>query len=129
MVLAFQGIDRSQKALARQLLIKPSIGAPARYIQKLASKAITVTVEEGSLEQLQTWLSSGIPVIAFVQVGELSYWEGESFQHAVVVIELEESIVWLLDPDITANAIAVPTDEFLLAWEVMDYLYAAVSVD
>ena len=37
-------------------------------------------------------------------------------------------MVWLLDPDVDAAPIAVPVDEFMLAWSGMDYLYAVVSV-
>jgi ABC-type bacteriocin/lantibiotic exporter with double-glycine peptidase domain len=126
MVLAFHGISRSQDDLAKQLSIKPSLGAPARNIQQLASNEIAVTYEEGSLEHLRAWLMSGLPVIAFVQAGELLHWRGEFFQHAVVVIGLEESTVWLLDPDMDATPIATPVDEFMLAWGEMDYLYAAM---
>jgi ABC-type bacteriocin/lantibiotic exporter with double-glycine peptidase domain len=126
MVLAFQGIFRPQDKLSRQLGIKPSLGAPARNIRKIASDEVVVTFEEGSLDRLQRWLDSSIPLIAFVQGEELPYWEGEYFQHAVVIVEIEESTVWLLDPDTDANPIAVPVDDFQLAWLGMDYLYAAV---
>jgi hypothetical protein len=112
MVLAFQGLFRSQSTLARQL----------------ASREVAITYREGTLEQLQAWLTSGVPVIVFVQVEELAYWRRESFQHAVVVVQLEESTIWLLDPDWDSTPIAVPLDEFILAWDRMDYLYAAVVV-
>jgi hypothetical protein len=128
MVLAFQGLFRSQSTLARQLRIKSSFGISARAIERLASREVAITYREGTLEQLQAWLTSGVPVIVFVQVEELAYWRRESFQHAVVVVQLEESTIWLLDPDWDSTPIAVPLDEFILAWDRMDYLYAAVVV-
>jgi hypothetical protein len=42
--------------------------------------------------------------------------------------KLGHHMVWLLDPDVDAAPIAVPVDEFMLAWSGMDYLYAVVSV-
>jgi ABC-type bacteriocin/lantibiotic exporter with double-glycine peptidase domain len=128
MVLAFQDISRSQAVLAKQLKMKPSLGIPTRNIQRLISDKVNVVYEEGTVARLQRWLDDGLPVIAFVQAGEFSHWRGEFFQHAVVVIAIEEATVWLLDPDKDATPIVVPTDEFMLAWSGMDYLYAAVSV-
>lgn len=126
MVLAYQGISHSQDELARESNLKPGLGTPTRNIQRLASPEIKVVYEEGTLEQVQTWLGMGIPVIAFVQAGELSYWQDESFQHAVVIIGLEKDMAWLLDPDTNGNPIAIPTNELMLAWSGMDYLYAVL---
>jgi hypothetical protein len=128
MVFAFQDVYLSQDVLAKQLNVKPALGAPTRNIQRLASDKVAVTYEEGSRERLQAWLTSDLPIIAFVQAGEFAHWQGEFFQHAVVVAGFEESLVWLLDPDVDAAPIAVPVDEFMLAWSGMDYLYAVVSV-
>lgn len=126
MVLAYQGISHSQDELARESNLKPGLGTPTRNIQRLASPEIKVVYEEGTLEQVQTWLGMGIPVIAFVQAGELSHWQDESFQHAVVIIGLEKDMAWLLDPDTNGNPIAIPTNELMLAWSGMDYLYAVL---
>jgi ABC-type bacteriocin/lantibiotic exporter with double-glycine peptidase domain len=128
MVLAFQGVSRSQDNLANQLQIKPSLGIPTRNIQLLASRDISVVYGEGVITDLQKWLVAGKPVITFVQAGEFSHWQGEYFQHAVVVIGITDQIVWLLDPDKDETPIAVSEDEFMLAWLGMDYLYAVISV-
>lgn len=126
MVLAYQGISHSQDELARESNLKPGLGTPTRNIQRLASPEIKVVYEEGTLEQVQTWLGKGFPVIAFVQAGELSHWQGEFFQHAVVIVGLGNDMVWLLDPDMSSDPIAISTDELMLAWLGMDYLYAAL---
>lgn len=128
MVLDFQGIFRPQDVLAEQLHVKPSLGAPTRNIRRLATDKIAVIYEEGSWERLQALIASGLPVITFVQAGEFAHWQGEIFQHAVVVIGLEESTVWFLDPDIDAMPVSVPVDEFMLAWSGMDYLCASISI-
>ncbi len=126
MVLAYQDISYSQDELAKVLNLKPGLGTPTRNIQRLASPEIKAVYEEGTLEQVQTWLGMGIPVIAFVQAGELSHWRDEFFQHAVVIVGLEKDMVWLLDPDTNGNPIAIPTNELMLAWSGMDYLYAVL---
>jgi hypothetical protein len=128
MVLAYQNVSRSQDKLAKQLKVQSALGTPTRNIQHLATKEINVIYEEGTLVHLERWLASGLPVIAFVQAGELSHWQGEVFQHAVAIIELDESTVWILDPDMDYHAIAIPVDEFMLAWLGMDYLYAVIAV-
>jgi hypothetical protein len=128
MALAFQGVSRSQDQLAKQLHTRPLLGTPARNVQRLASHSIDVTHAESTFEQLQEWLASGIPIIAFIEAGELPYWRGKFFKHAVVIIGLEAQLIWLLDPDVDSTPIAVHADEFMLAWGGMDYLYAAVVV-
>lgn len=73
MVLAYYGQARDQERLAAQLKVEPYLGAPARNVRRLASNTISVTFEEGTPEKLRQWLNAGVPVIAFIQVGELSH--------------------------------------------------------
>lgn len=126
MVLAYQQIIRSQPDLAMQLGVRSSLGTPTRSVLGLASNQLRVVYGERTESTPQKWLALSLPSVAFVQVGELSYWQGESFQHAVVVIGLEDNAVWLLDPDMDETAIAVDLDEFMLAWSGMDYLDAVI---
>ena len=72
------------------------------------------------------WLARSIPVIAFVQAGDLPRWREERFQHAVVIVGLTEDTVWLLDPEGGPQPEAVPVEAFLLSWSGMDYLHAVV---
>jgi ABC-type bacteriocin/lantibiotic exporter with double-glycine peptidase domain len=126
MVLAYQNQSHSQDDLAQRLNLRISLGAPTSAVKRLASDELRVIYGEGSLPFLQNWLNNGVPIIVFVQAGELSYWAGEAFQHAVVVIGVDEDSVWLLDPDQTERPIGVTADEFLLAWSEMDYLCAVL---
>jgi ABC-type bacteriocin/lantibiotic exporter with double-glycine peptidase domain len=128
MVLAYQNYTRSQDDLAQLLAIHPGLGAPTRSVLHLASDNLLVRYDEGSLPQIEDWLKASLPVIVFVQSGELAYWQGEAFQHAVVVVGLDDTAVWLLDPGKDNQPIAVPVDEFMLAWLEMDYLCATLNL-
>lgn len=127
MVLAYYGYLLAQEQLARVLGVQPYLGAPAKNIRRLATDSRNVVVETGDLSTVQNWLSDRVPVIAFIQAGELSHWRGEQFQHAVVVVGLDEETIWLLDPDAGQDPMQVNLDEFLLAWGEMDYLYTVIS--
>ena len=127
MVLHYLGIVSDQVKLAQQLWVRPDIGVPASHIKRLATDTIAVTYDVGEWEVIQTWLAQRTPVIAMIQAGELPYWRGEFFQHAIVVIGCDETQVWLLDPATSPDAIIVSIDEFLLAWGEMDYRYAVMS--
>ena len=128
MVLAYQNIVNTQTYLAQIIRVRPSLGTATRHIQRLSSKNITVIYEAGTISDLHNWVIRSVPVIVFVQVGELSYSLGEFFQHAVVVVGFTEEFLWLLDPEMTKDPIQVAVDEFMLAWGEMDYLYAVIKV-
>ena len=68
-----------------------------------------------------------MPVIAFVQMRELPHWQGHWSQHAVVVLGLDQIAVHVLDPAASAQVIAVPVNDFVLAWEEMDWAYAVIA--
>jgi len=85
MVLAHLGIVRSQKDLARLLETERGVGTPAFNIARLVSDELDVVYTSGSLEDVAAWLESSVPVIAFVQAGELPHWRGERSHHALVV--------------------------------------------
>jgi ABC-type bacteriocin/lantibiotic exporter with double-glycine peptidase domain len=127
-VLAYQKRSYSQADLGQKLNLRTGLGAPTRAVKRLVSDELKVVYGEGSLLFLKDWLKSGMPIIAFVQSGELAYWGGEVFQHTVVIIGVDGDDIWLLDPDQTEQPIAVATDEFLLAWSAMDYLCAILVV-
>ena len=84
-----------------------------------------VKFQKGGVFSLKFY--NAIPVIAFVQAGELPRWRGEQFQHAVVISGLSDEAVWLLDPEGQAQPEAVPLAGFMLAWAGMDYRCAAIS--
>ena len=81
----------------------------------------------GSLDDVAAWLDRGVPVIVFVQAGELPHWRGERSHHALVIVGLEAGAVHLLDPAAGAEVIAVPVGDFLLAWDERACTYAVVA--
>ena len=86
MVLDFFGQTRPQVEIARMLGLRTGFGVPAFNIVKLRIRSIEPQyVVGGTLERLQSWLQQGIPVIAFVQAGELPQWLGRRSQHAVLL--------------------------------------------
>ena len=128
MVLAYLGISHSQESLGKILALNPPFGTRHSHIQKLASANIKVTYETGTLADLHHWLAQDVPVIAFVQAGDLPHWSGHHFQHAVVVVGIEEQTVYLMDPALNTGPTATDTESFLLAWSAMDYYYAALTL-
>jgi ABC-type bacteriocin/lantibiotic exporter with double-glycine peptidase domain len=126
MALAHLGIFRSQEELARVLKMRVGAGVTASNITLLASKTLAIGYSSGTLTDLAGWLAKSIPIIAFIQAGELPYWRGHRFQHAVVVIGLDEEQVFLLDPA-KSDLTTVVSEEFLLAWDEMDNTYAIMT--
>ena len=126
MVLDYLGIPYAQEQLARELSVRPPLGAPASNVLRLRSDVLDVTFTSGNLSDLRTQLAQGSPPIVFVQAGELPHWQSHISQHAVVVVGLDEQTVQILDPAANSSPIPVPIGDFLLAWSELDYIYAVL---
>ena len=94
MVLQYLGIPSDQAIVVGQLGVQSGVGAPASRVTRLAPDTVSVVYELGGWEKVQALLAQKIPVIAMIQAGELAHWRGESFQHAIVVIDCDEAQVW-----------------------------------
>jgi len=128
MILNYLGLDRSQTELARLMGTHPQAGTPYSHITRLRSSEINVAYQKATgLDDLSQWLNRRLPVIAFVQMRELPHWQGHWSQHAVVVVGLDQIAVHVLDPATPAQVIAVPVNDFVLAWEEMDWAYAVIA--
>jgi hypothetical protein len=127
MVLYYWGIVVDQKQIAAQLEVTPGAGVPASRIKRLSSPEIHVVYDIGEWEILLEWLDKRVPLIASIQAGELTYWQGEQFQHAVVIVGYDTTQVWLIDPAAQPTLIAVTIDEFMLAWGEMDCRYSILE--
>ena len=128
MVLTYLGVIRSQADLARLLGTRANIGTPHRHLTRLRSSAIDVLYAAGDLEDVQRHLEQGHPVIVFVQAGELPHWRGRTSRHALVVVGMDKDVVSVLDPAAPPEPIAVPRDDFMLAWDEMGNTFAAISL-
>jgi ABC-type bacteriocin/lantibiotic exporter with double-glycine peptidase domain len=128
MALAYLGVHRSQHELARQLGVQRYVGAPASHLLRLRTPKIDVFfVAEAEIDSIHRWLARGLPVIAFVQTNQLAYWRGETAQHAVIVVGMTERLVHLLDPAQSEVVIAVPVEEFWLAWDELGLMFGVIA--
>ncbi len=127
MVFAYWDIARSQKTIGEQLGMRLPLGVPASRIQRIASSSLAVIYATGYLDTLAENIKVDIPVIAFIQAGELPHWFGHRFQHAILVVGLDERFVYILDPAVDKQVIAVPEGDFMLAWGEMEYAYATIA--
>ena len=128
MVLAHLGVTVSQAELNRLFELTP-LGVPLSRLQRLTQPyKVQVTIHhEGNLVDLQQAVDENTPLIVFIHTGQLAYWSEET-QHAVVVVGYEDSAVLLLnDPAFPDAPKQVPADEFMLAWDEFDNIYARLS--
>ncbi|MFN8492248.1 MAG: cysteine peptidase family C39 domain-containing protein [Caldilineaceae bacterium] len=91
---------------------------------------MTVELAQGSddLDRLYGYLNQALPIIAFVSTAELkSYWATATF-HAVVVVGLDDEIIYVNDPYFADAPKEVPRGEFTLAWLEQDYWYAVIRL-
>jgi ABC-type bacteriocin/lantibiotic exporter with double-glycine peptidase domain len=117
-----------------QLLAVLETERAGSYFSKLkrleARLGLTIELAQGSddLDLLYPYLDQGLPVIAYVNTGELkSYWQSTTF-HAVVVVGLDEEFVYVNDPYFVDAPKEVPHGEFILAWLEQDYWYAVIRL-
>jgi ABC-type bacteriocin/lantibiotic exporter with double-glycine peptidase domain len=127
MVLAHLGLTRSQANLACILDAHPIVGTPHSHIARLRSLGVEVNHCTSDLDDIARWLEENLPVIAFVQLRELPYWEGHWAQHALVVVGLDKASVHVLDPARDEQAISISRADFMLAWDEMDGTYAVIT--
>lgn len=114
MVLDYLDKPTSYNRLLSLLRIGP-IGAPRRNILQLTRLGIDVAYREATLPLVAELLQAGLPIIAFVDTGELSYWS-VSTNHALVLVGLNEENVYVNDPAFPDAPISVSVGEFDLAW-------------
>jgi uncharacterized protein YvpB len=79
----------------------------------------------GNWEELQAHLENNRPCMTLVQTSELPYWAEES-DHAVIVIGLDDELIYLNDPAFPEAPIQVTRGEFDLAWLEKDEVYAVL---
>jgi ABC-type bacteriocin/lantibiotic exporter with double-glycine peptidase domain len=125
MILAYLGLSHSEPQLARILSTQPA-GTPAYHIRRLETLGVKVTYGQMSEARLRASVSAGVPVIAFVQAGELPYWHHESF-HAVVIVGVTGDAVVINDPAFTTVQ-SVTWDDLMLAWSEFDYAFAIITL-
>jgi hypothetical protein len=116
MVLAYNGLEADQHALARQLDVIEEIGAPASRVLRLNSPSFAVTYREGDDADLRTALARGTPPILSVTTGELPYWD-EDTAHAIVLVGMNDETALVNDPAFEEAPVSVRIGDLLLAWD------------
>ena len=95
-VLAYLGRNEPYEHLVKVLGTR-WFGTPADNILRLEQIGVTVTLTEFALNEIETHLRAGRPVITYVNTSELPYWS-VSVDHVVVVVGADEKQVYLNDP-------------------------------
>lgn len=126
MIPAHLGRSVRYSRLMRLLNITPDLGAPASNVESLSVLNVSVEYGSGSMGDLATHITQGIPCIVFVHTVHLSYWP-EAVRHTVVVVGMDEEQVYLNDPFFDVAPQIVSRLEFELAWDEMDNTYAVIT--
>ncbi len=126
MVLNHIGVTVNYRQLVHTLAIVPGVGAGSFNIQHLEKLGVSVAYQQGTIADLRTRLRSNQPCIAFVDTGQLPYWN-ESANHALVVVGLDEDHVYVHDPEFPIAPLQVSIGDFDLAWLEHDEMYAVIT--
>lgn len=126
MVLASLGDDVDEVHLAHAMG-SYWFGTPASHVLRLSALGYQATYERASLGHLRTYFAQQSPCIVFLRTGNLPYWD-EDVPHAVVVVGIEDTTVYLHDPILDTGPTAVDIDTFLLAWAELDNYCATIDI-
>lgn len=124
MVLAYHGIDVSQKRIGRLLKITP-MGIPYTRIKRLERLGVRINLDSGEEHVIRNAIDARYPLILFIKTGELSYWNEDS-QHAIVVVGYDDYSFYVNDPILDVGERPIPIDELMLAWVEYSYEYAQI---
>ena len=123
MVLAYFGREVKQAQLMR-LLGTTDAGTPFSRLRLLSQFGIKVDLHiNGTLAEMQEHL----PAIVALHSDWL-FDQQVAGQHAVVVIEMDDSSITVLDPAKDKTPVQLSNNEFLAAWIEMDSIFAAFPV-
>ena len=126
MVLNFLGMPIAYDRLLRVLGIQPGVGVASSKIRNLERVGVRVIYEQGTIEELCSYLSGGVPCIAFVQTRELPY-RNDDASHAVVLVGFDDQYIYVDDPEYDNSPLRVLMGDFDLAWLYHDEKYAVIT--
>jgi len=128
MILAFHGIKRSESEIRRLIRTKSSGTHPVNLLH-LQEWHVDVSLDEGSVPDLQALLNDGIPPLVFVGTEYLGYWSEEaySYMHTLVIVGLEtRRSVLVNDSSFDEHPLKIPLGEFERAWRFSGCLMAII---
>lgn len=127
MLFGYFGLPFDYQRFVRLLRIRSQIGTPFSQVRELSKLGIPVIYQQGTLTELYTHLTAGLPCIVSVQTGELPYWQSTKLQHAVVVVGIDSDFIYLNDPAFFNAPAQVALGDFDLAWLEQDEFYAVIT--
>lgn len=126
MALNYLGVQVQYNRLLRLLRVRDA-GASFFNLRALEPLGVSVLLAEGDMDQLDTHLADGYPVIASVDTVDLPHWNNESTFHAVVVVGNDVGMIALHDPAFADAPKIVERISFESAWLRREYVYAAIQ--
>ena len=101
-------------------------GTPFFHVANLRRLGVNAESRQGSPDSLQALVAGATPAIVWIQTGQLPYWR-DNVDHAVVVVDMDETTVRLHDPDLPHGPTAVQRADFELAWLDADEWLAIIK--
>jgi hypothetical protein len=127
MVLDYLNVPIAYSAIITQLHLQPGVGGPFRNLRHLEALGVEVLIKHGELGALRSQLENNLPAIVLVDTAQLSYW-AEGTSHAVVVVGIEDDLIYLNDPAFPDAPKIISVNEFELAWIDLDQFYALIKL-
>lgn len=128
MVLVGLGIDVPEMDL-RTLLQQFEQGTGIWDLDKLPQQwqALETSFAEGlGLAELEQRIATGAPAVVLLDTARLSYWHKPAF-HAVVVVGMDATSVYVHDPMYPPAARPIPREELTHAWQPFRGLAAFIT--
>lgn len=125
MALMHLGIHVRYPRLLRLLQVK-SFGASFYNLQALDQIGAAVTISEGDMTILESYLAQALPVLASVDTQDLSYWDSVE-RHVILVIGIDADKVYANDPAFGHAPQQIDRLAFESAWLRRDYVYAVIQ--
>lgn len=125
-VLGYYGIEYMEREVMKGAHTKPGYGTDREGLVEFAEENdISAINREGlTLEELRDSVKRGHPVIVEIQAWPdkpiANYTNVWTEGHYVVVIGLDESNVYFMDPSILGGRGVIPIPEFLVRWHEVD---------
>ena len=123
-VLDYLGFDLDEEQLSEILSTTPR-GTTASNIARIQDIGVDVVLRSASLFDLRNLLKEKVPHIVFLWTGNLEYWNIACW-HAVVVVGIEEDVIYINDPFFSDAPKKVVLDSFLEAWSHYDFILAEI---
>ena len=127
MVLEYYGITEPEDEICRLLGTKTTGTRVVNVARAVPWWDLNLELGEFDFQQLNTFITSQVAPIIFLETGPLDYWNGQNEQHAVVLtgIDAKALTVEINDPFLTGPQ-QTSVDKFKAAWLPTGNLAAAL---